>query len=607
MIRINQLKIPIFEVCPKGAADVDQESGQWTAEAREREMKLLKQRAARMLRCQTKDIRKLRILRRSTDARDKNGILFVYSLDVRLHDSVTGPTAETELGFINSLRNRGIIQETKKPFNVPAAILKDDSKRPVIIGSGPCGLFSAVTLIESGAKPVILERGGPVEERKRITDLFFEGSRLDPDCNIQFGEGGAGTFSDGKLNTSIKDQDGLIEYVLRTFVRFGADESILYDQKPHIGTDVLIGIIRNIRRFVEESGGEYRFHARFDGFEYEEKDQNENGEDCRQITAVLYTDVRSGTRQRIECSHAILATGHSARDTYEMLYAKGISLEPKPFAVGVRVQHPQALIDRAMYGSDCLSDKVAVLGPSPYKLTHHAANDRSIYSFCMCPGGYVVNSSSEEKRLCINGMSFHRRDSRTANSALIVNVTPEDYMKENDPLSGLAFQRRLEEAAYSALDGIIPYETYGEFADGVKDPSGVWESGDTCLSAGESRADLWEGFSPCFKGYAAAADVRGMLPEYVTEAVLDGMKAFGRTIPGYDDPRAVIAGVEARTSSPVRIVRTKERQAQTGGIVMEGLYPAGEGAGYAGGITSAAIDGVRTALAVIDDLDVSKH
>ena len=305
MIRINQLKIPIFEVCPGGSADVDQETGRWTAEAREREKKLLKQRAARMLRCQTKDIRKLRILRRSTDARDKNEILFVYSLDVRLHDSVTGPTAETELGFINSLRNRSIVQETKKPFNVPSSVLKDDGKRPVIIGSGPCGLFSAVTLIESGAKPVILERGGPVEERKRITDLFFEGSRLDPDCNIQFGEGGAGTFSDGKLNTSIKDQDGLIEYVLRTFVRFGADESILYDQKPHIGTDVLIGIIRNIRRFVEESGGEYRFHARFDGFEYEEKDQNENGEDFRQITAVLYTDVRSGTRQRIECSHAI--------------------------------------------------------------------------------------------------------------------------------------------------------------------------------------------------------------------------------------------------------------------------------------------------------------
>lgn len=618
MIRINQLKIPIFEVCPGGSADVDPSTGGWTKKAKEREQKLLYERAAKMLKCRVKDIRKLRILRRSTDARDKNDILFVYSLDLRLHDSVTGPTAETELQYIQGLRNRSITQETKKPFAVPKLqnhLSENDGTeayRPVIVGSGPCGLFAAVALCESGLKPIILERGGPVEERTRKTDLFFESGKLDPDCNIQFGEGGAGTFSDGKLNTSIKDQGGFIEYVLRTFVRFGADESILYDQKPHIGTDVLVGVICSIRRYVEEAGGEYRFHSRFDGLVYDDQagaaQLKVDAADGRKVSAVLYTDLKTGKRGRIDTRHVILATGHSARDTYEMLHADGIYMEPKAFAVGVRVQHPQELVDRALYGAERLEDKAAILGPSPYKLTHQAENGRSIYSFCMCPGGYVVISSSEEGRLCINGMSYHRRDSGTANSALIVNVTPDDYMRSDDPLSGLSFQRGLEEAAYQALDGIIPYETYGEFKADVKEPSGIW-------NAEENADPSWERFSPCFKGYAAAADVRGMLPGYVAEAVLDGMKAFARTIPGYDDPRAVIAGVEARTSSPVRITRTGERLAKlvSGGTaadeasaeckVLCGLYPAGEGAGYAGGITSAAVDGIRTALAIIEDMN----
>lgn len=606
MIRINQIKIPIFEVCPGGKTEVDPVSGNWKQETKERELSLLKSRAAKLLKCRAKDIRKLRILRRSADARDRQEILFVYSVAVRLHDSVVGPSADTEKKFIESIRNRNIQQETKLPFAAPKPdpeLIKNCPVPPVIIGTGPCGLFAGLILAEAGLKPLILERGGTVTERVKQTELFFDSGHLDPDCNIQFGEGGAGTFSDGKLNTSIKDQGGFIGYVLSTFVRFGADESILYDQKPHIGTDVLSGIILKIREHIESLGGQYLFHARFDGIEADALEQ----EPAKRLAAVLYTDTRTGEQKRIPCSHAVLAIGHSARDTYRVLNESGIFMEPKSFAVGIRIQHPQRLIDEALYGADRLSDKEAVLGPSPYKLTHQAVNGRSVYSFCMCPGGHVVNSSSEEGRLCINGMSYHRRDSGTANAALIVSVNPEDYQSDAvsgmEALSGTFFQQRLEEAAFQAADGVIPYETFGEFKNSETAPSGYI-----------SRRDgFFEDFEPRFKGYAAAADVRALLPSYVNEALLDGMQAFGKTIPGYDDERAVIAGIEARTSSPVRIVRDQDRNAlltpdgQDAGTdqtpVLQGLYPAGEGAGYAGGITSAAVDGVRTALKVLEQLN----
>ena len=556
MIRINQIKLPIFEVGTDS----------------KREKELLSRKAASVLKCRTKDLRKLIILKRSIDARDKNDIHFVYSVNVRLHDSVSGPSAETEQAYISSLRNKNVLQETKKPLVIPVT---DPDKinsdlRPVIIGSGPCGLFTALVLTESGFKPIILERGQNEAERRKKTELFFETGKLDPDCNIQFGEGGAGTFSDGKLNTGIKDQGGFIDYTLRTFVRFGADEHIIYDQKPHVGTDVLCDIVKNIRLYIEEHGGSYIFGARFDGIETEDNE----------LKSVYYTDVRTGKRHSIITDTAVLAIGHSARDTYEILKELDIDMEAKAFAVGVRVQHPQELIDKALYGENRLSEKQAILGPAAYKLTHSAKNGRNVYSFCMCPGGYVVNSSSEADRLCINGMSYNKRDSGTANSALIVNVTPDDFPSD-DVLAGTEFQRELESKAYSAAGGVIPYETYKEFKNSEKSPLGISE------------------FKSCFLGYSAAADVRAILPDYAAEAIDDGIEAFGHNIKGFDSPDTLIAGIEARSSSPVRILRNEERCS----LKFDGLYPAGEGAGYAGGITSAAVDGIRTALCIINRIN----
>ncbi len=566
MIRINQIKIPIFEV----------------GTDRERELKLLKTRAAALLECESLDIRKLKVHRRSVDAREKNNILFVYTVDLRLHDSVVGTSAKTERLYVEKLRNANIRQLDEVPLILP--VPKDrvqesgndktdnDLPRPVVVGSGPCGLFAAYVLAECGKKPIILERGEAVDKRIRKTELFFETGKLDPESNIQFGEGGAGTFSDGKLNTSIKDRGGYIDFVLRTFVRFGADPEILTDQKPHVGTDVLTDVIRNMREYIISKGGSYIFNARFCDF---------NTEDGHIVSAV-YTDTRKKARHELACRELILATGHSARDTFYMLRDKGLDIEAKPFAVGVRIQHPQELIDRALYGADRLKEKEQILGPASYKLTGRAGNGRSCFSFCMCPGGYVVNASSEEGRLCVNGMSYKDRASGTANAALIVNVTPEDFEAatgSTDVLNGVEFQRRLEESMYKLCDGVIPYETYAQFKAKDSNPSGI--------SSYEGK----------FKGYAAAADVRGTLPDYIGDAITDCMAGFARSIDGYDLSDAIIAGIESRSSSPVRILRDETRQATR----VRGLYPAGEGAGYAGGITSAAADGIKTALAILGE------
>lgn len=575
MIRINQIKISIFEV----GTDA------------EKEAKLLKKLSAGLLSCRQDDIRKLKLVRRSIDAREKDNIEFVYTVDVRLHDSVVGPSAETELRFVEKLKNANIRQMNRAPLTLPIPKeagnafggttdgtgdgIGDDGagikKAPIVVGSGPCGLFAAYVLAECGRTPIILERGEDVDKRTAKTELFFESGKLDPDCNIQFGEGGAGTFSDGKLNTSIKDRGGYIEFVLKTFVRFGADPEILIDQKPHVGTDVLTTVVKNMREYIISKGGRYVFNARFDDLTVHDG----------HISSVSYTDTHTGKTQTLKCDELILATGHSARDTFLMLKNKGFDMEAKPFAVGVRIQHPQELIDKALYGADRLSEKQAILGPAAYKLTRKASNGRNCFSFCMCPGGYVVNSSSEDGRLCVNGMSYNDRASGTANSALIVNVTPEDFADatgSDDILNGMEFQRQLEEQAYKLCDGVIPYETYKEFRENSKAPEGT--------SSYEAK----------FLGYAAAADVRGALPDYVGDAIADCMAGFARTIEGYDSDDAIIAGVEARTSSPVRILRDDNTREAIG---FAGVYPAGEGAGYAGGITSAAADGVKTALRIL--------
>lgn len=571
MIRINQIKLSIFEA----------------GNDRKKEDEKLRLKAARLLKIQPEGIRKLRILRRSVDARDRSDIRFVYTITVKLRDSITGPTADSERDFIKKLGNRNIIQEEYVPVTMeklPSELISalSDEDRPVIVGMGPCGLFAALVLAREGLRPIILERGSSVSERQEKVESFLSGGRLDPECNMQFGEGGAGTFSDGKLVTSIKGRDNYVRFVLEEFHKHGAPEDILYEQKPHVGTDILTGVVASIRDEIISLGGEVYFDTRLEDIE---------AEDGR-VSAIILRRQSSGRRARLpECfeelsdgsyrlsvRYLILATGHSARDTYGMLKAKGLQMEAKPFAVGVRVQHPQELIDKALYGSDRLSEKRDILGPSAYKLTHTCRDGRGAYSFCMCPGGYVINSSSEEGRLAVNGMSYHDRGSANANSAIIVSVRPED-MEGDDPLRGMEFQRRLEERAYGLLSGVIPYETYKEFKEGCPDPAGI--------SSYDNET----------RGFTGAADVASIFPEYIKDDIIEGMEAFDSTIKGFAGDDTIISGVESRTSAPVRIVRDESLQA-----CIRGIYPAGEGAGYAGGITSSAVDGIKTSFAVIDSI-----
>lgn len=430
------------------------------------------------------------------------------------------------------------------------------SHRPVIIGAGPAGLFCAYFLAMHGYQPVLLERGKDVDAREQDVEHFWATGELNPESNVQFGEGGAGTFSDGKLNTLVKDKDGKGRKVLEVFVECGAQEAILYENKPHIGTDVLKKVVRTMREKIISMGGEVRF-------------QSQVTDICTENGRLKGVEINHG--EILPCEAAVLAIGHSARNTFQMLYDREVPMEAKAFAVGLRVQHPQKLIDENQYGTA----ENPLLPAASYKLTAQTSYGRGVYSFCMCPGGYVVNASSEPGRLAVNGMSYSGRDGENANSAVIVSVTPEDFGSEH-PLAGIEFQRKLEEKAYVVGGGKVPVQTYGEFKQKV---CGETENG-----------HMKTPIAPCIKGQYAFSDLSSILPKECNLAFVEGMEQFGRILPGFNQPWALLAGVESRTSSPVRISRD-----DTGQSTVKGLYPCGEGAGYAGGITSAAMDGISIA------------
>lgn len=555
-------------------------------------------KVADMLRIPAGEIRSLTIVRQSIDARKKPDIFYSYTLDVEV-------PGEEKL-----LRKAGGRLQLSRPDSAKYRFSESGTGAlehpPVIVGMGPAGLFCGYYLALHGYRPILLERGKCVEDRQRDVETFWETGVLDPASNVQFGEGGAGTFSDGKLNTLVKDKDGRNREVLETFVRFGAKDSIRYEAKPHIGTDVLCHVVRRMREEILALGGQVRFES--------------------QVTEVHIQDDRIigvviNGAEILPCEQLVLAIGHSARDTFRMLYEKRIPMEAKSFAVGLRVEHPQSMINVSQYGRPEAGD----LGAAPYKVAAKASNGRGVYSFCMCPGGYVVNASSEPGGTAVNGMSYSGRDGRNANSAVIVSVAPEDFGSDH-PLAGVEFQRLLEKRAYELGKGKIPVQRYGGFKKAVGGSTVRMEGTDTAMtedadnvrteSTGTVRAEdadnvRTEGvdtvraestdpmpdseLQPQCKGGFCWADVSRILPTECNEAFVEGMETFGRQIKGFDREDAILLGVESRTSSPVRIVRDETLQS-----AVRGLYPCGEGAGYAGGITSAAMDGLRVAEAIAE-------
>ncbi len=510
------------------------------------------------LRIPAQDLVGFTVFRRATDARKPNAIALTYTLDIEVaHEAAV---------LKRFARDRNLVRAPDMNYRFVTRAPAGPAARPVVVGAGPCGLFAGLVLAQMGFRPIILERGKVVRERTKDTWGLWRRSVLNPESNVQFGEGGAGLFSDGKLHSQIRDPHHHGRKVLTEFVEAGAPPEILSAGKPHIGTFRLVTIVENMRRTIEALGGEYRFESRLEDLEIEV------GRDgLRQVRGVILAD---GTH--IAADHVVLAVGHSARSTFQMLWDRGVAIEAKPFSIGVRIEHPQSLIDHCRYGaSGGAGAGHPVLGAADYKLVHHCANGRSVYTFCMCPGGTVVAAASEPGRVVTNGMSQYSRNERNANAGIVVGITPADY--PGHPLAGIAFQRHWEERAFAAggASYAAPAQLVGDF-----------------LAMKASRA-LGE-VVPSYKPGVHLTDLADCLPNFAVAAIREAIPAFDRQIKGFAMADAVMTGVETRTSSPIRIGRDDSYQSTN----TRGLYPAGEGAGFAGGILSAGVDGIRIAEAV---------
>lgn len=522
----------------------------------------LRKKIAEILRIRESEIQQIKILKKSIDARKKPQIYYSYS--------VAFECSQEQKVLQKNQKNKNLSMYVPQPSleDMVSKLKKETGERVVIVGTGPAGLLCGYYLALCGRKPLLIERGAPMWERVGKVSAFWKDGVLDPDTNVSFGEGGAGTFSDGKLNTGVKDKTGKKKFILDTFIRHGAPEEIGYLSKPHIGTDELRGVIQSMGETIRQLGGTYLFHTRLTGFRYVEE---ESGPGQKQLRAVVVENER-GETEEIPCDQCVLAIGHSARDTFFMLREDGIAMEQKPFAVGVRVEHPQQSINKMQYGVED-----SRLPAADYKLTGKTSDGRGVYSFCMCPGGYVINASTEPGGTVVNGMSDHARDSAHANSAIVVTVDKGDFGSD-DVLAGVAFQRRLEEKTWQAGGGMIPVQRYGDFVKGVP------------------TTELNHS-SPVTKGKFVLADVKKILPSYISNGIMEGMRQFGQKITDFDAEETLVLGTETRTSSPVRILRNQEFESEN----RKGIYPCGEGAGYAGGIMSAAMDGLRVALQIASE------
>lgn len=532
MIRINQLSLPL-EYTPQ----------------------TLQKKICRLLKIDSSQIRELRLLRRSVDARKKDQIRFIASVGVSVHGN------EQAILHRSGCKTACLFDEV--PYSFPACSVKSVTS-PVVVGAGPAGLFCAYILAKCGLEPLVIERGQPMEQRLEDVRHFFDGGELLPESNVQFGEGGAGTFSDGKLQTGIKDPR--IRLVLQVFAECGAPADILWQQKPHIGTDKLRDVVVTLRKTIQRLGGRFTFNCRLEEMHLHN----------RRLCAI--TVMQNGAARQISCDRLVLAIGHSARDTFSMLYQGGLSMVSKPFAVGVRIEHPQTFINHAQYGSHFYNHPA--LPAADYKLAVHLPNSRGVYTFCMCPGGRVVAAASEPGGIVTNGMSNYARDTQNANSAVLVNVTPADFPSEH-PLAGIAFQRTIEQAAFAAAGHTYraPAQTFGAFC------------GNHAAGSDHNPPPV----TPSYQPGVTFCDLHTVLPDFICNALQQGIIQMDRYLHGFASDNALLTAPETRSSSPVRLLRDEH-----GCSSIQGIYPCGEGAGYAGGITSAAVDGIRCAEQLID-------